>query len=144
MNKLDPHTLFSIFEKGDEEIYEEHGHRGVLDNPFVLMNMVTRGLENYELMCALYIRNYPKEFVKVEPSIKLKYYNKLYGYLLRIDVNSIEDIYTIGESYERKDAQTALEVLLCYYEFIEQYEKCGVILKYIEMLVLEEAKYYIK
>lgn len=144
MNKLDPHSLFQIFEQGDEEVYKEHGQEDVLSNPFVLMNMVTRGLENYELMCALYIRNYPKEFIRVEPTIKLKYYNKLYGYLLRIDVDSVEDIYGIGDSYERRDAQTALETLLRYYEFKEQYEKCGVILKYIEMLVLEEAKKYIK
>lgn len=41
MNKLDPHSLFSIFEKGDEEVYKEHGEEDVLDNPFVLMNMVT-------------------------------------------------------------------------------------------------------
>ena len=144
MNKLDPHSLFQIFEQGDEEVYKEHGQEDVLSNPFVLMNMVTRGLENYELMCALYIRNYPKEFIRVEPTIKLKYYNKLYGYLLRIDVDSVEDIYGIGDSYERKDAQTALETLLRYYEFKEQYEKCGIIVKYIEMLVLEEAKKYIK
>ena len=144
MNKLDPHSLFQIFEQGDEEVYKEHGQEDVLNNPFVLMNMVSRGLENYELMCALYIRNYPKEFIRVEPTIKLKYYNKLYSYLLRIDVDSIEDIYGIGDSYERKDAQTALGTLLRYYEFKEQYEKCSVIVKYIQMLILEEAKNYIK
>ena len=55
MNKLDPHSLFQIFEQGDEEVYKEHDQEDVLNNPFVLMNMVTRGLENYELMCALYI-----------------------------------------------------------------------------------------
>ena len=60
MNKLDPHSLFQIFEQGDEEVYKEHGQEDVLNNPYVLMNMVSRGLENYQLMCALYIRNYPK------------------------------------------------------------------------------------
>ena len=49
MHKLDPHTLFSIFEQGDEEVYKEHGEMEVLKNPFVLMNMVMRGLENYLL-----------------------------------------------------------------------------------------------
>ena len=36
MQKLNPHTLFSIFEKGDEEVYKEHGAEDLLDNPFVL------------------------------------------------------------------------------------------------------------
>lgn len=144
MNKLDPHSLFQIFEQGDEEVYKEHGQEDVLNNPYVLMNMVSRGLENYQLMCALYIRNYPKEFDKVEPSIKNKYYNKLYGYLLRINIDSIKDIYVIGDSYDRKNAQTALETLLDYYEEVEQYEKCGVVVKYIQILILEEAKRYLK
>ena len=144
MNKLDPHTLFSIFEQGDEEVYKEHNQEDVLNNPFVLMNMVTRGLENYELMCALYIRNYPKEFIRVEPTIKFKYYTKLYGYLLRINIDSIEDIYAIGDSYERNNAQRALQTLLDYFEFKEEYEKCGVLVKYIQVLVLEEVKKLIK
>ena len=144
MNKLDPHTLFSIFEQGDEEVYKEHNQEDVLNNPFVLMNMVTRGLENYELMCALYIRNYPKEFIRVEPAIKFKYYTKLYGYLLRINIDSIEDIYAIGDSYERNNAQRALQTLLDYFEFKEEYEKCGVLVKYIQVLVLEEVKKLIK
>ena len=55
MQKLDPHTLFSIFEQGDEEVYKEHGELEVLKNPFVLMNMVMRGLENYQLMCIMYL-----------------------------------------------------------------------------------------
>jgi hypothetical protein len=144
MNKLDPHSLFQIFEQGDEEVYKEHDQEDVLNNPFVLMNMVTRGLENYELMCALYIRNYPKEFIRVEPTIKFKYYNRLYAYLLRINIDSIEDIYAIGDSYERNSAQQGLQTLLKYYEFKEEYEKCGVIVKYIQMLVLEEAKNLLK
>ena len=144
MNKLDPHTLFSIFEQGDEEVYKEHNQEDVLNNPFVLMNMVTRGLENYELMCALYIRNYPKEFIRVEPTIKFKYYTKLYGYLLRINIDSIEDIYAIGDSYERNSAQKGLQTLLDYFEFKEEYEKCGVLVKYIQVLVLEEVKKLIK
>ena len=36
MQPLNPHTLFSIFEKGDEEIYKEHNMEELLDNPFVL------------------------------------------------------------------------------------------------------------
>ena len=144
MHKLDPHTLFSIFEQGDEEIYREHGQEEVLKNPFVLMQMVMRGLENYQLMCMMYFKNFPKQFKRVEPTIKYKYYSKLYGYLLRINLRSIETIYTIGDSYEKKQVGDALNELLYYFEYIEQYEKCGKIVEYIQMLVLEEAKNILK
>ena len=144
MNKLNPHTLFQIFEQGDEEVYKEHGQEEILDNPFVLMNMVTRGLENYDLMRILYLRNYPKEFKRVEHTIKDKYYNKLYGYLQRIDIDSADGVYAIGDSYERGSAQNALQILLDHYEDKEQYEKCSIVVKYIEMLILEEVKIYLK
>ena len=144
MNKLDPHTLFSIFEKGDEEVYRENGAEDLLENPFVLMGMVTRGLESYEMMRMLYLKNYPKEFIKAEPTIKHKYYNRLYMYLLRINLKSIESIYTIGDSYDKKSTSHALNTLLRYFESIEEYEKCQDIVTYIQMLVLEEAKNILK
>ena len=144
MQKLDPHTLFSIFEQGDEQVYEEHGQEEVLKNPFVLMNMVMRGIENYQLMCLMYLKNYPKEFKKVEPTIKYKYYTKLYNYLLRINLKSIETIYTVGDSFEKKGVGEALNQLLAYFESIEHYEKCAKIVHYIQMLVLEEARNLIK
>ena len=144
MNKLNPHTLFQIFEQGDEEVYKEHGQEDILDNPFVLMNMVTRGLENYDLMRILYLRNYKEQFERVENSIKDKYYNKLYGYLQRIDIDSADGVYAIGDSYERNSAQRALQTLLDHYEDKEQYERCSIVVKYIQMLLLEEAKLYIK
>tara|TARA_R110002050_G_scaffold230300_1_gene365899 strand:- start:317 stop:751 length:435 start_codon:yes stop_codon:yes gene_type:complete len=144
MNKLNPHTLFQIFEQGDEEVYKEHGQEDILDNPFVLMNMVTRGLENYDLMRILYLRNYKEQFERVEHSIKDKYYNKLYGYLQRIDIDSADGVYAIGDSYERHSAQRALQTLLDHYEDKEQYERCSIVVKYIQMLLLEEAKLYIK
>ena len=50
MQPLDPHTLFSIFEQGDEDIYKEHGLEDTLNNPFVLTGMVLRGVENYHII----------------------------------------------------------------------------------------------
>ena len=144
MNKLDPHSLFSIFEKGDEEVYKEHGEEDVLDNPFVLMNMVTRGLENYEFMRIIYKRNFKEQFEGVEHLVKNKFYDKLYGYLLRVNVESIEDVYVIGETYERAEARSALDTLLDYYLEREEYERCSIIARYIEMLVLEEVNSFLK
>ena len=144
MHKLDPHTLFSIFEQGDEQIYKEHGQEDILKNPFVLMQMVMRGIENYHMMCVIYQKNYPKQFDRVKHDIKRKYFNKLYGYLQRINYNSIENIYKIGDSFEKKQVGIALDILLKHFEDYEEYEKCGEIVKYIQMLVVEEAKNLLK
>ena len=50
MKPIDPNQLFNLFEVGDEEVYEENGVKDVLQNPYVLMGMVVRGLENYKLL----------------------------------------------------------------------------------------------
>ena len=144
MNKLDPHTLFSIFEKGDEDVYKEHGQEGVLQNPFVLMGMVLRGLDNYKLMSIIYMKNYPKEFKAVEPSVKYKFYNRLYSYLKRINIDTIENAYTIGDSFDNKNVCDSLDELIDYFQSIEHYEKCAKILKYKNLLIDEYIKNLIK
>ena len=54
---IDPNTLFSIFEQGDEQVYKEHGMEDHLNNPFVLMGMVLRGVENFHMMDMMYMNN---------------------------------------------------------------------------------------
>ena len=144
MSKLDPHTLFSIFEKGDEEIYEEHGQAEVLNNPFVLMGMVLRGLENYDLMSILYKRNYPKEFTKVEHKVKHAYYTKLYGYLLRINIKYGKGTYTIGDSYEENSIIRSMDTLIDFFVEYEEYEKCAVLEEYKDLVISKQIKDLLK
>ena len=136
MQPIDPNTLFSIFEQGDEAIYKEHGLEGALDNPFVLMGMVLRGIENYNLMDIMYMRQYPEHYKKVRRITKYKYFNKLYGYLSRIRTQDFNETYSIGESFEIKNVDRALNTLRGYYEGLEEYEKCAVIRDYQSLLVV--------
>jgi len=132
MNRLDPNTLFNIFEKGDEEVYKEHGIEEALDNPYVLINMVVRGLENYTIMDQMYMYQYPKQYKGSRQVVKFKYFNKLYGYLKRIDITQLQ--FEVGESYELLKSVKVMEDFLYYYERIEHYEKCALIVKYINLL----------
>ena len=132
--KLDPHTLFSLFEKGDEEIYKEHGQDEVLKNPFVLMGMVVRGLENYYIMDGMYSRSYGKKYTEAKPKVRYHYFNKLYDYLNRIDIDDTDNIYKIGESFQKGEVDLCLNHLRKYFEKIEEYEKCAILKKYINYL----------
>jgi len=134
MQPLDKNTLFSIFEQGDEEIYKEYGMEGQLDNPFVLLGMVIRGLENYQLMDMMYMKRYPQHYKEVRNITKYKYYNKLYRYLNRIDSKEFSSVYKIGESFDLVKVMSSLEDMLRFYEGIEQYEKCAVIKRYQDLV----------
>jgi hypothetical protein len=134
MQPIDPNSLFSIFEQGDEQVYKEHGMEQALSNPFVLMGMVLKGLENYYMMDLMYTKQYPKEYGNVKEITKYKYYTRLYGYLIRIDTDNFDDIYQIGTSFNVKDTTSGLSLLLYYFEGLEEYEKCAVVKKYIDLL----------
>ena len=131
---MDPHTLFSIFDAGDEEVYRENKVEGLLDNPYVLMGMVLRGLENWAIMDNMYTRAHPNEYQHVREGIKYKYYNKLYGYLSRIPDNKFDSVYRIGESFASAEIQRGLNTLLYFFQDLEEYEKCAVVKNYIELL----------
>ena len=134
MQPMNPHSLFSIFEQGDEQIYKEHNAEDTLKNPYVLMGMVLRGVENYHLMDLIYMRQQPQMYKKVRNLTKYKYFNKLYSYLTIIQEFDQEIAYRVGESFERLEVFNALQILLKFFESIEQYEKCAVIKRYMDLL----------
>ena len=134
MHKLDPHTLFSIFEKGDEEVYRENKMEGVLNNPYVLIGMVVNGVENYYYIDEIYTNKEPERYARVKDSIKYKYFNRVYNYLARLSLDNIQEKYGIGTDYELDRSINALNELLFYYEDIEEYEKCALIFQYTDLL----------
>ena len=135
MQPLDPHTLFSIFEKGDEEVYQEHGIEDTLKNPYVLMGMVLEGIQNYHIMDMMYMNRYPDKYTNVRSITKAKFYAKLYGYLTRIDSTNFDQAYTIGESFEYTNVYKGLDELRVFFQTVEQYEKCAIVKNYQDLLI---------
>lgn len=144
MQYLDPNTLFAIFEQGDEQIYREHGVDDALKNPYVLMGMTVRGVDNYHMMDMMYLRQYPEQYKNVRKAIKYKYFNKLYSYLEKIDSKHFDSIYKVGESFEKGQCFVSLDYMLKYYESLEQYEKCAVIKRFQDLLLRPVEELYEK
>ena len=138
MNKLDPHTLFSIFEQGDEQVYKEHNVLGVLDNPYVLIGMAVTGVENFALIDQMYLLRYTEDYAKVRNKIKYNYYNKLYTYLTRVNLNELGDEYKVGEDYEISRSIDAILDIQIYFQQSEEYEKCKVIKRKGKVMVICE------
>jgi len=134
VQKLDPHTLFSIFEQGDEEVYREHNVEDVLKNPYVLIGMVVTGVENFYFMDKLYSLKHREEYGGVRDSIKLKYFSRIYNYLTRVTVEEVKNVYDIGSDFEIDRSISALNELLYFFEKLEHYEKCAVIVKFTDLL----------
>jgi len=141
MNKLDPHALFSLFEQGDEEVYKEHGVEDTLKNPYVILNMVSRGIDNYNIMDMLYTKNHGKAYMKVRQEIQYKYYSRIFNYLNRLDLTNIKERnWGIGDDYELPSIVSSLDHLREYFENLEKYEKCAIIKKAIDFSYEEAYK----
>jgi len=134
MNKLDPNKLFNIFNASDETIYEEHNIQHLFENPYVLMGMVVRGLENYSIIDGMYMMRYKEQYESVRETVKEQFYNRLYAYLLRINLKKFENIYVITEEYDKMGVFHALDQLLYYYQEKEYYERCAVIKSFDDLL----------
>ena len=132
MQPVDPNKLFDIFSKGDEAIYKEHGVKNALDNSYVLMGMVVRGVENYHLMDVMYSRQYAREYRRNRTSIAMKYFSKLFSYLQRIKEDPIKVIEEMENGFDLTEIVVALDFLREFYEKIEHYEKCAIIKTYID------------
>lgn len=134
MQRLDPHTLFSIFEQGDEEIYKENNVEELLDNPYVLIGMVVTGVENFYLMDKMYTLRHTEEYGRVRDKIKFKYFTRIYGYLDRVTPVEMDVAYRIGSDYELDRSLSAVNELLFFFQDIEHYEKCAKIKVYCDLL----------
>ena len=114
MQPLDKNSLFSIFDIGDEEVYKENNVEELLDNPFVLLGMVVRGVDNWHLMDILYTRKQGEEY--------------------KLDFNKFETVYTIGDSFDRDEVEKALNIILDVFISFEHYEKCATVKKFLDLL----------
>ena len=127
MKKLDPKELFKVFEMTDEELIQEQDPQAVWDfryHPFILIGMVIKGLENFEMICELYHQREGEAFESVKDNVQLTYYTSLYKYLYRFNYQSLEHIES-ALRHDFDDIAYALIHLRTFFESKEEYEKCA-------------------
>jgi len=140
MKKIDSDNLFSIFSVGDEELYKEHGVEDALQNPFILLGMVIRGVANYYLIHQIYERSFRKEYESVRESLKLKYFLTLVGYLERLEELQDNTLVDILDEFGQKAVYFAFSKMLSFLEEQELYEKCIIVKKYSDLFLSKKLK----
>jgi hypothetical protein len=133
MKNLDTNQLFSIFSIGDEEIYKEHKITPPPPTPLDLFGKVLNALENYPLMDIIYLNRYEESYVSVRDSIKLNYFNNLISTLERIDLSHSDTVDMLRKGFDKYQTYLILTHTLSYYQDLEYYEKCAIILKFSKL-----------
>jgi len=138
MKRLNSKSLFDIFQAGDEEVYKEHGVEDVLDNSFVLLGMVIRGVENYYIIDQLYKKKYAEEYDSQREIIKLKYFMGLMKYLERIKEIQLDTLSIIEDEFSISAIEYAFSEMTDFFVSIEYYEQCSILKKYLDLFLLNK------
>lgn len=138
MKKLSTNQLFDIFEKGDEEIFKEHGVEDLLDNTYILFGMVVRGVENFYIIDQLYATRYREHYFQVKDSIKLKYFLGLMNYLERIKDLPTDLVPFMEDEFDKQSIHYAFNELMDLFIEVEYYEKCAILKKYFELFSIKQ------
>lgn len=133
MKKLNSDDLFNIFSIGDKEIYKEYNMESLMDDHYILFNMVIRGVENYFILDKIYSSRYSEHYTCVCDSIKLKYFNSLIEYLERLENLQADTVEALKDELGLQTIKYALKQMLDFYTEIEYYEKCAIILKFYKL-----------
>lgn len=127
MKKLDPKELFRAFEMNDESVVVDHDPQAIWDfrtHPYILIGMVIRGLENFEVLSQVYSKREGEAFEEIKSEVQYKYYTTLYKYLYRFNYQSLENI-EAALDHNVGDITYALSHLRTFFENREEYEKCA-------------------
>jgi len=144
MKELDPSRLLDLFDK-KEEIQEQSIDRKWIskNNPFILMGMVVRGVENFYILQEIHSsKNNREDLTKEEKRkvIKYSYYKSLFKYIERINQDSMLDLEQCL-IHDIEIITLALNDILSLFESYEEYEKCSIIKSLQDNL--EEVSYLI-
>jgi hypothetical protein len=100
----------------------------------VLFKNATIGVEKYELLHIIYSKGYGKVYVDISESVKDRYFNKMFKYLQEIDLNDINSLKEIVPSLDEKVVRSSLSKLILYFQGLEEYEKCAIIKKILDLI----------
>ena len=138
MKRLDSKTLFDVFQVGDEEVYREHGVEDILDNSFVLLGMVVKGVENYYIIDQLYQRKYGEVYISQRENIKLTYFKGLMKYLERIGEIHLDTLSMIEDEFGISAIDYAFSEMIELFISVEYYEECSILKKYLDLFSLNK------
>ena len=133
MKELDGDSLFSIFEKGDEDIHRDSHYKIQLDSSFILLGTVIRGVDNYFLIDQLYTNRYQERYLSVKENLKLKYFIRLVKVLQRITEFHSKTASMLVDEFGETTIIYVFQYLLSYFEENEYYEICVVLKKYFDI-----------
>lgn len=134
MKGMNLDNIFEVFDQGDEQVYEQAGFKYLMEDDTVLLNTVVRGIESYWKLDEIYINKFPDQYETVRAKVKTKYFNKMFKYLLRINLNKLEPFFDTVGDLGYGTVENSLNEYLHHFIELEEYEKCAKIKNVLDVV----------
>jgi hypothetical protein len=123
-----PPSFFKLFDYDPiKDDNEEGPTKKVLDltqHPSIGLGVFLQGIENFYILGEVYRRKYTEQFERIEETLKLDYFNRLYGYLEYFDETKLEHVLH-AQDFDESAVHFAFHEALKFYEEREEYLKCA-------------------
>lgn len=134
INRLDPNKIFDIFDQSDQQVYIENDVQGLLQDSLSVLMGISQQLVCYQILDTVYTDQQDSTYNQIRYNVKTKYFIRLYNQLITIDLDKLNNDKDKLQQQDREKCIISLQQILQYLEQIEHYEKCSVVLKYINQL----------
>ena len=127
-------NIFEVFNQGDEQVYEQAGMKFLMEDDTVLLNTVVRGIESFWKLDDIYTNKFPDQYETVRERVKVKYFNKMYKYLTKINLKKLEPFFDTVGDLGYGTVENSLQEYMEHFIELEQYEKCAKIKKVLDVV----------
>ena len=134
MKKMNLDNIFEIFNQDDEQVYEQAGMKFLMEDDTVLLNTVVRGIETYWKLDDIYTNKFPEQYETVREKVRRKYFNKMFKYLVRINLKKLEPFFDTVGDLGYGTVENSLVEYINHFVIIEEYEKCAKIKKVLDIV----------
>lgn len=124
MKKLNPDSVFQIFNQDDKEIFQEAGIEYLMEEDYMLVGLAVKGIGNYKLLDDINKKKLKDLYLEIRDGVKYRYYCKLYNYLYRVKFNKLEELFDFVQVLGVRDVHDTFNILISYFQEVEEYEKC--------------------
>lgn len=135
MKKISTNHVLTSFDIDYALGFKDRKDQDKLSKNQTLLKNAALGVEKYELLHTVYSRGYGQVYLDISEKVKDRYFNKMFNYLSDVDIADKESLLEILPSLDEKVTKTSLNKLISYFQDLEEYEKCAVIKKVLDILI---------
>lgn len=130
MKTLDPHKLFNTFRQDPREVVDLPQE----DYTFTQLNFIVSEVKAFSITDRTYISKNNKQYIKARKGLRHKLFISLVNEIQSIDKQDLKTLVKNGDHTVIDNLVEVFELLLSYFEIIEQYERCAIILPYLNII----------